>query len=331
MESGERLFLGSHLVERVARINGSKPSASQAQAEEQRNLNVTTGSAGQFAIPFALDPSHHPDQHRRPQPAPQPREVETIVGATTWKGVASDGVVAAFGAEGAVATDATPTLVQPSITVQKAFCFVPFTIEASQDWVGLQSELVRLMNDAKNILEATKFLLGSGTNEPGGILNIGGTGGLTTTQRVQTAGSATYAVGDPWLLKAALPPRFIPATTYAAGPAIWDKTYRFVAQGSTTEPRQFGDGDRGGDFLGAPKEELSTFVTTTTTGSKIMVAGDFNTGYKIIDRIGGTAELIPHLFTAAGNLPIGQSGLYYYFRVGGGVVAPNALRYLEVL
>jgi HK97 family phage major capsid protein len=303
-----------------------------AQAEEQRNLNVTTGSAGQFAIPFALDPSIILTSTGVLNPLRNLGRVETIVGATTWKGVASDGVVAAFGAEGAVATDASPTLVQPSITVQKAFCFVPFTIEASQDWGGLQQELVVLMNDAKNILEATKFLLGSGTNEPGGILNIGGTGGLTTTQRVQTATSATYAVADPWALKAALPPRFIPATTYAAGPAIWDKTYRFVAQGSTTEPRQFGDGDRGGDFLGAPKEELSTFVVTTTTGSKIMVAGDFNTGYRIVDRIGGTAELIPHLFGAAqGNLPVGMRGLYYYFRVGGGVVAPNALRYLEVL
>ena len=39
-----------------------------------------------------------------------------------------------------------------------------------------------------------------------------------------------------------------------------------------------------------------------------------------------------HLFGAAqGNLPVGMRGLYYYWRVGGGVVAPNALRYLEVL
>jgi HK97 family phage major capsid protein len=257
--------------------------------------------------------------------------VETVT-VTTWKGVASDGVVAAFAAEGAAATDASPTLVQPSILTQKAFAFVPFTIEVGQDWQGLETELARLMNDAKNILESAKFLLGTGTNEPGGILNIGGTGGLTTTQRVQTAVSATYAVGDPWLLKAQLPPRFIPTTTYAAGPAIWDKTYRFVAQGSTTEPRQFSDGDRGGDFLGAPKVEWSSFVTTTTTGSRIMVAGDFNTGYLIADRVGGALEIIPHLFGAAqGNLPVGMRGAYYYWRVGAGVVAPNAFRYLEVL
>lgn len=73
-------------------------------------------------------------------------------------------------------------------------------------------------------------------------------------------------------------------------------------------------------------------VTTTTTGSKIMVAGDFRTGFKIIDRVGGSVELIPHLFGAAqGNLPVGMRGLYYYWRVGSAVVAQNALRYLEVL
>jgi HK97 family phage major capsid protein len=117
-----------------------------------------------------------------------------------------------------------------------------------------------------------------------------------------------------------------------AAPKIWDQTYRFVAQGSTSEPRQFSDGDRGGDFLGAPKDELSTVVTTTTTGSRIMIGGDFKTGVRIVDRIGLSIELIPMLFGAAqGNLPVGQRGLYAWWRVGSGVVAQNALRYLEVL
>jgi HK97 family phage major capsid protein len=302
-----------------------------SQAEAQRSLNVTTGSAGAFAIPIALDPSIIMTGSGVLNPLRDLSTVETI-SSTIWKGVASDGVVAAFAAEAAAATDASPTLVQPSITTQKAFAFVPFSIEVGQDWPSLETELGRLFTDSKNVLEATKFLLGTGTNEPGGILNIGGTGGLTTTQRVQTATSATYAVGDPWLLKAQVPPRFITTSSYVANPVIWDKTYRFVAQGSTTEPRQFSDGDRGGDFLGRPKAELSTVVSTTTTASKIMLGGDLKTGYRVVDRIGGTIEIINHLFGAAqGNLPTGQRGAYFYWRVGGGVVAPNALRYLEVL
>ena len=67
---------------------------------------------------------------------------------------------------------------------------------------------------------------------------------------------------------------------------------------------------RGGDFLGRPKVELSTVVSTlTTTGAKIIVAGDFSK-FKIIDNLGMQVELIPHLFAAANQRPTGQRGLY---------------------
>jgi HK97 family phage major capsid protein len=304
-----------------------KVSAVQAE----RAMSIGTGSAGGFAIPFVLDPSILLTSSGALNPIRQVARVITISGARDWKGVASDGVTAAYVAEASAATDASPTLVQPAISTAQWRVFVPFSLELGNDWANLQGELVRLASDARDVNDATQFLTGNGTNAPGGILNIGGTGGLTTTQRVQTAVSATYAVGDPWLLKAQVPPRFIPTSTYAASPGLWDRTYRFVAQGSTTEPRQFSDGDRGGDFVGRPKVEWSTMVNTTTTGSKIMIAGDF-TGYTVVDRLGVTAELIPHIFGAAqGNLPTGQRGLYVWGRTGAGVTMPNAFRYLEVL
>jgi HK97 family phage major capsid protein len=299
--------------------------------QEERAMSITTGSAGGFAVPFVLDPSILLTSTGALNPIRQVATVTTISGAREWRGVASDGVTASYVAEATVATDASPTLVQPSIVTYQWRVFVPFSIELGQDWPELQGELVRLASDARDVNDATQFLTGAGTTSPGGILNIGGTGGLTTTQRVQTAVSATYAVGDPWLLKAQVPPRFISTSTYAGSPGLWDRTYRFVAQGSTTEPRQFSDGDRGGDFVGRPKIEWSTMVNTTTTGSKIMIAGDFS-GYNVVDRLGVTAELIPHLFTASqGLLPSGQRGLYVYGRTGAGVTKPNAFRYLEVL
>jgi hypothetical protein len=42
-----------------------------------------------------------------------------------------------------------------------------------------------------------------------------------------------------------------------------------------------------------------------------------------------SAELIPHMMGAT-RLPLGVRGLYCYWRTGPGVIAPNALRYLEV-
>ena len=59
---------------------------------------------------------------------------------------------------------------QPTISTQQARAFVPFSIELGQDWDGLQNELVNLITDARSVLDATKFLTGSGTNEPFGVL-----------------------------------------------------------------------------------------------------------------------------------------------------------------
>jgi len=296
----------------------------------ERSMVEGTGSSGGFAVPFALDPSIIMTSSGALNPIRRLARVETIT-TDIWKGVASDGVVASYGAEASAVTDASPTLVQPSIDTQRMTIFVPFSIELGQDWGTLQQELLRLITDAKDVLEASKFLLGTGTNEPGGILNIGGTGGLTTTQRVQTAGAGAFVLADVYTFKQAVPARFIPSASWTWHPNRLDAIYRFVAAGSTTEPQIMPDG-RGGPLLGRPVYEWSTMATALTSGSKVGIYGDFNTGYRIIDRLGMTVELIPHLFGAAqGNLPTGQRGLFAIARNSGGVVAPNALRYLETL
>jgi HK97 family phage major capsid protein len=297
-------------------------------AQRERAMNIGTGSAGGFAVPFQLDPSIIMTGSGALNPIRQISRNEVTVSGT-WKGVASDGVVASYGAEASAVTDASPTLVQPQVVAQRGTCFVPFSVELQQDYGNLEQELARLMRDAIDVTDASKFLTGTGTNEPGGVLNIGGTGGLTTTQRVQTAVSATYAVGDPWTFRAAIPPRFLGNTTFVAAPGIWDKTYRFVG-GNSTEPLQMPTRD--GPFLGRPKAEQSTMVTTTTTGSKIMIGGDWQTGFLVCERLGMTVEIVPHIFgPAQGNLPTVQRGVLCFYRTGAGVIAPNALRYLEVL
>ncbi len=293
---------------------------------QERAMSVGTGSAGGFAVPYILDPSIILSGSGATNPVRSVARVITITGARDWKGVSSDGVTAGYVAEATEATDGSPTLAQPAITTAQWRCFVPFSIEVGQDWDGLSEELLRLAEDARNVMDATQFLTGTGSNAPGGILNIGGTGGLTTTQRVQTNTVATYALGDPWLLKAAIPARFLPNTTFAAAPGTWDGTYRFVG-GNSAEPLQMPS--REGSFLGAPKIEWSTMGTGATTGTKLIVAGDFS-NYGIVDRLGTTAELIPHLFGAANRFPTGQRGLYVYGRTGAGVLAQNAFRYLEV-
>ena len=127
----------------------------------ERALSAFTGSAGLFAIPFALDPTIILSSSGVLNPLRDIASVETIA-VTTWKGVSSDGVSASYTAEATEVGDNSPVLAQPTATVQKSQVFVPFSIEVGNDWPGLQAELAGMMSDAKNTLEATKFLLGVG-------------------------------------------------------------------------------------------------------------------------------------------------------------------------
>ena len=298
--------------------------------ESQRAMSIGTGSAGGFAVPFILDPSVMLTSTGALNPVRDIARTVTITGAREWRGVAFDGVTAAYVAEATVATDASPVLVQPAIITYQWRVFVPFSIELGQDWAGIDEELVRLASDARAVNDATAFLTGAGTSGPGGILNIGGTGGLTTTQRVQTTTVATYAVGDPWLLKAAIPARFIPTSTYAAHLPPTTRPTDSSPRGRRRSPGSSAMATEAGTSSDAPKVEWSTMGTGATTGTKLLIAGDFS-GYTIVDRLGTTAEIIPHLFTASqGLLPSGQRGIYIYGRTGAGVTMPNAFRYLEV-
>ena len=70
---------------------------------------------------------------------------------------------------------------------------------------------------------------------------------------------------------------------------------------------------------------------STTTASRIMLAGDFQTGFLVTDVVGARVEIVPNLFGATNRFPTGQRGLVMFWRTGAGVIVPNALRYLEVL
>jgi HK97 family phage major capsid protein len=196
-------------------------------------------------------------------------------------------------------------------------------MEVGDDWPGMQQEVAGLIADARDQLDATKFLIGSGADEPAGVLT-----GLSNTQRVQTAGVAAYSVADGWALKAAIQPRYQANASFAASSPSWDLTYRLIGTDSS-EPVQFDNG-RGGGFLGRPKIEWSTMATGgPTTGAKLIIAGDFRAGFMIADRLGMSMELVPHLFGGSGR-PTGQRGFFARWRTGSKVLIPNALRYLEV-
>jgi HK97 family phage major capsid protein len=298
------------------------------QAEEMRTAMAEgTGSTGGFGIPIQIDPTINLSSNGSINPIRALATVRTMA-TRELRLVASDGVVAQYQAEAAEAIDNSPTLAQPVITAQRCTSFVPFSWEVGDDWNSLVSELVQLVADAKDVVEATKFLLGTGTNEPVGVLAIGSTGSLTTTQRVLSAGAGAVAIADIYSLKQALAQtRFAQTATWAMNPTRLDAVYRLTPSGSVTEPQVMSD--RNGPLLGRPAAEWSTMTTTVATGQRWAIYGDFKRGYTIADRIGMSASLVPHLFGSGSRFPTGQRGLYCYWRNSAVVTVPNALRYGE--
>jgi HK97 family phage major capsid protein len=289
---------------------------------ERAFITTTTG----VPVPYQLDPSIMISGSGSLNPLRRIARVE-VVTEGTWKGATSAEVTAAYQAEATEVVDATPAMTQPSIVAQRGTAFIPFSFEVGQDWNTIVNELGRLLADGRDILDTTKMLTGTGTNEPGGLLNIGGTGGLTTTQRVLSAGAGAVAIADIYSLKQALPARFMANATFTFNPTRLDGVYRLVAAGSTTEP-QIMPGGRDGPLLGKAVEEWSSMVATVTTGSRWAIYGSFE-NFLITDRLGFSVELIPHLFGATNRFPTGQRGLLGLWRSGSGVTVANAFRYGE--
>ena len=67
---------------------------------------------------------------------------------------------------------------------------------------------------------------------------------------------------------------------------------------------------------------------TPADNDVLMIAGEFNAGFTIADRLGMQVELVPHLFGAT-RRPTGQRGIFARWRTGAAVVNRAALRYLN--
>lgn len=317
------LTTGSEVYQRAFHntIMGRALNHAEQEAIERAFTLGTTG----IPVVWTLDPTIIRTSNYVINPIRAISRVETISGTNEWRGVTSGAVVATYETEATEAADQTPTLTQPAVQVQRAQTFVPFSREVDQDVDSLQNEMAGLFQEAKDILEATQFLTGAGTTSfPQGILT-----GLTTTQRVQTVGAGAFVVGDLYALQNALPPRARNAgSQFLASLTQLNRIRALDTSGGSSLWVQLGSG-LPGQLLGMSAYELSTMVTVLTTGSKLMIVGDFSGGYLIVDRIGMEIELIPHLFGASNRYPTGQRGLWAMWRNSAKVLDANRFRYLE--
>jgi HK97 family phage major capsid protein len=293
-------------------------------------MGEATGPQGGYGLPISIDPSILLQSNGAINPIREMARVRNV-GAYQLRLVTTDttAVTAAYAAEGTEVGDNSPTLIQPILTPHRWQAFIPYSIELSMDYPNLLEELLQLMADARDVLEAQMFLTGDPTQfQPAGILNIGAAGALTTTQRVQTATAATLATSDIYTLRTSVPARWLLESQWLCSPAELDILYRLVPRASTTDPTLVDD-DRE-RMLGDQLRQWSTMASGAVTATRILIFGDLQATYTIADRSGLVAEVIPHLFGATARRPTGQRGLYVYGRTDAACVLPNAARYLEV-
>jgi HK97 family phage major capsid protein len=289
-----------------------------AAAESERALTV--GSA-LLPIPATIDPSINLTSDGALNPLRRLASVASIA-TSEWHGINSAGTSMTFSAEGTEVGDGTPVPTAPVIKAEKAQGYIEFSIEAGEDWGTLRQELTKLFADAKDVVEAQKFVSGSGVNEPEGLVT-----GLAASSVVTGAGTGTFAIADLYTIQNALPPRFSPRARWLSSLTIANLSWRFVGAGDPDDARIWNeDGDR---LLRKPWDEVSTMSASTATGQLILLYGDLAAAYKIVDRIGLAVELVPHVL-GPNRRPMGLRGLYCHFRVGAAVLVDNAARVLKV-
>jgi HK97 family phage major capsid protein len=311
------------------------------RAAMQRALTIGTPAAfgpGSFPVPYQVDPTVTLYSSGAINPIRQICRVEQIVGRE-WLGVTSTGVTVTRQLEATPAVDATASpfaMNQPGVAANRVQAFVPFSVETEQDWNGLLAEISTMFADAKDIEEAGSFLTGNGTapNPQGIITALAGSSGelLTTT-------TATTVASDVFAAEAALAPRFRPRREWIGSVpfAVFGRT---TQRGNLTNTPLLGDiagGDHGVGLMDRPFYEHSGLGPINVSASHPAVVGDFKQ-FLIVDRIGMSVELIPHLFQQATagtgfGMPTGQRGVFGMWRNNSILIPPasaNSLVSLKV-
>jgi len=293
-----------------------------------------SGADGGYAIPVTLDPSLIPTADVAINDIRQISRVVSISGKE-WNGVTSGGITASRVAENTAITATSPTLAQPRVVPTAVKVAIPFSVEVDGDWGSLGSEMSLAIAEAKANEEATTFTTGSGDGATGpqGIERMADTS-IIWTQATGNFGvedvyacetdTGTGASGNP------LPVRFRKNASFLANKSIYNKIRQFsvgtVGEGSIWQ-RGIAAG-RPNELIGYPAYENSVMDAAVTNGNDILILGDFRY-FLIVDRVGMSVELVPHMVNGSGDL-LGQRAIFAYWRNGSKVISSNAFRKLRV-
>jgi len=317
----------------VKLISGSAWSltADEQRAVEHVRAASLTDASGGFAVPTVLDPTlilTGAHDGLVPNAIRQLADVRQITG-DNLNLISTAGVTAAWALEAAEGTDNAPTLANLTITPYKAHVTIPFSIEIQGDWAGMEASMRRLMMVSKDDLEQETFVTGNGTNKPLGLFYDIYTN--YTGQVQASAGSNTFTAPDIYALANKVAARYRGRGSWIADEVTYDAVRGFATSSIKDIFQESIALDRPGTILGRPAYGNPQVDATFGSGENyIMAFGDIAAAYTIVDRVGMSVELVPHLFGTGTNLPNGTRALYAFWRTGARVVDSGAVAVLNV-
>jgi HK97 family phage major capsid protein len=297
--------------------------SAEERAILDRAMSLTDADGG-YMVPFQLDPTVIITSAGT---ASGIRAIARQVVATgdVWHGVSAAAGSWSWDQEGEQASDDSPTVGQPEIPNYKGAGFIPASIESLQDMANGTAEIARILAFGKMTLEGSAFAVGTGVNQPTGIVTA-----LTGTSSVVTSTTTdTFAAADVYKVEGELPERHQDGSSWLAHRKIYNLVRQFDTQGGAQLWERIGNGlppELMGQ--GAYRNEAMDSAINAGAENYLMVYGDFS-NFVITDRIGMAVELIQHLFGANGR-PTGERGFYAYYRTGADSVLDDSFRMLNV-
>jgi len=282
-------------------------------------LTLTSANGG-YLLPFVLDSTIILTNAGSANPW---RRISNIKQTTssTWNGVNSAGVTAAWLSEGGTAADASPTVANVVVTPDKAAAWVYGSYEVLED-TDFGQQLPRLLADAKDRLEEAAFATNTTAGIPVGIVPA-------ATTVVTTATTLVVAQADIYATQAALPPRFrnAPGCAWVANVAQINRVRQLDTAGGASFWTNLGKGQPE-TLIGAPIYESTTMDSALAIGTLLMVFGDF-AQFIIVDRVGVSMIYEPLVKGSGSPLPSGQAGWFMFWRVGSNLTSVNAFRVMK--
>jgi HK97 family phage major capsid protein len=277
-------------------------------------------------VPAHLDPTVILTNNGATNPFRDIADVRSIT-TNVWTGTSSAGITAGWtGSEATQVGDDAPSFSNPAVTAFMADAFVPISFQAFEDLVGGEDEIIREIVDAKDRLEAEAFAVGSGSDEPNGIVTALD---ANTNAEVETTTSNVFGVDDVYALFEAVPPRWRSSGTWVSNIAIINDIRQFGTDSLSTQTVDL-TADGVTRILGRPVVESSEMDGVIAAGGEdnFLVYGDFS-NYRIVDRIGLSVEFVPNLFATGANRPSGQRGWLAHWRTGADSIVDVAFRLLQ--